>query len=233
MVSASPGFQLFLTQRTSSQDDNQDRSFVNTIGKCRGNVEVVTLKELSEEELVVIAKEQPLFQNIGIKPGTLSSTGGGSNFDDKFEGLVEKMVACFIGLKERDKLNSAQSVSSLGFQKRSLSLRDLLKWCRRVQTTMENSGCGAPLNAEMIVLEGMDCFANHLPTKLAEKRERVHGLGHMFGLLSNHIDHIVDQRVPTLTHIPSPNTKRICAGGTFPGRVDSKIYGNLCIVGLF
>ena len=203
VINASTGFQLFLTQRVVGNGDSNgkhismDDNLLSALARTKGLVEIITLQEHSETEIRMIAEKQPLFN---INNPSLLGFG-------KMEGLALKMVACFIGLKERSNAISSEKMISVEAQKRTLSLRDFLKWCRRCLTSTEAGN--NPLTPETIVLEGMDCFANHLPRNCREKRERVYGIGHMFGLLSNNIDHLLAHRTPTLTITPISISKRL------------------------
>ena len=73
---------------------------------------------------------------------------------------ADKLVSCYQALCQR--VGGASSVSGRGF-----SLRDLLKWAHR----LANSANEETLNPETVVLEGMDCFCNHLP--VSEVQEQV------------------------------------------------------------
>ena len=202
VLKAAPGFQLFLTQRVatneaSSVEISAEDNLLSAISRTKGMVEVVTLRNHSGDELKMIATKHRLFNQTYPEASSL----------DQLDGLAEKMVSCFIGLKERSDLLSPGQVVAIEAQKRTLSLRDFLKWYKRCLTSSETSK--RPLTPEIIVLEGMDCFTNHLPNSSREKYERVHGIGRMFGLLSNHIDHMISHRVPALKIMPASTLKAI------------------------
>ena len=185
VINAASGFQLFLTQRTvfnESMDTSED-NMLACIARAKGKIEIIKLYDHSEEDLGIIAKKQPLFNK--NNPETYSH--------EMLEGLAEKMVACFTALKERcnDKSTSTIAVDA---HTRVISLRDFLKWCKRCNEYTENQD--NQLTPEIIVLEAMDCFVNHLPPKSKEKHDRVHGIGRMFQLLSNHIDRLLSHRTP-------------------------------------
>ena len=187
VIKAASGFQLFLTQRTvpnnpieTSTEDNM----LACIARAKEKIEIIKLHDHSEEDLGKIANQQPLFNKNNPEAHSLETLGG----------LADKMVACFTALKERchDKLTSTIALDA---HKRTISLRDFLKWCKRCNEYAEKKNNITP---EIIVLEAMDCFVNHLPPKSKEKQDRVHGIGRMFQLLSNHIDHLLGHRTPAL-----------------------------------
>ena len=73
-------------------------------------------------------------------------------------------------------------------------MRDLLKWAGRVAASSEGN-----LDPEVVVMEGMDCFCNHLAASCDTSREQVLGLGRTFGLLTDNIDHLTSERCPVVT----------------------------------
>ena len=190
VINAASDFQLFLTQRTTlntSLETSHDDNMLVSLARVKDKIEVVQLNDHSEDDLKIIARKQAMFDE--INPVI-------SDFGTKDE-LAEKMVACFLALKERFDDKSTVSLSA-DTSKRTISLRDFLKWCIRCNEYSFNSGRSA-LTPEIIVLEAMDCFVNHLPPKSKERHDRVHGIGRMFQLLSNNIDRLLNLRVPTLT----------------------------------
>ena len=94
----------------------------------------------------------------------------------KCNDAIEKMVQCYQAVRE----------GSLG---RTFSLRDLLKWAKRLTVT--------GLSPENVVLEGMDCFCNHLP--LNQNSNHILGLGRTFNLLTDTIHHLMRERSPCVS----------------------------------
>ena len=210
VINAANGFQLILTQRTVIQD-SLEASFEDTmlasIARVKDNIDVVRLCDHLEDDLRIIAKKQALFNRNNPAISTFGTD----------EELAEKMVACFMALKERN--DKTTGAIALDAHKRSISLRDFLKWCKRCNDYSSN--LNSSLTSEIIVLESMDCFANHLPPKSKEKYDRVHGVGRMFQLLSNHIDRLLGLRTPVLNISPEQGTLTI-GRATLPLQVKSK-----------
>ena len=94
------------------------------------------------------------------------------------------MVACFVALKTR------QNAADASARKRLFSIRDLKKWCQRCSV--------ANIDNETIVLEGFDCFCNHIPTSGGAKMDLVRGIGQMFNLTQENIEHLALERFPGL-----------------------------------
>ena len=107
------------------------------------------------------------------------------------ETIANKMVACFVALRTRQ--NSCDIAAA---RKRLFSVRDLKKWCMRC-----NEVDLASLDNETIVLEGFDCFCNHISAASgsAAKIELMRGIGQMFNLTRESIDHLALERFPALT----------------------------------
>ena len=189
VLDAAPGFQLFLTQRIEANDNlkaGSEDALLTAIARTKCNVELFTLHTHSQNQLKMIAEKEPLFK---LTNPLINNMGS-------LNSLLIKMVKCFVALTERSMTASGQIVFTEP-QKRIFSLRDFLKWCRRCFATR------SPLTSEFIVLEAMDCFTNHLPSNSMEKYERVHGIGRMFGLITNQIDHLIHLRTPTLKVLAS------------------------------
>jgi midasin (ATPase involved in ribosome maturation) len=99
------------------------------------------------------------------------------------------MVACFVALKTR------QTIFDVAARKRLFSIRDLKKWCRRC-----NDVDSASLDNDTIVLEGFDCFCNHISASgSTAKLDLMRGIGQMFNLTREGIDHLALERFPGLT----------------------------------
>ena len=65
----------------------------------------------------------------------------------------------------------------------------MLKWCQRCDNSEEN------LNAEDLVLEGLDCFCSHLGKSGIENATK---LAHLFNVTSDRMFHLVEERSPVL-----------------------------------
>ena len=105
------------------------------------------------------------------------------------EAIATKMVACFVALRNRQGL--AEAVA----RKRLFSIRDLKKWCCRCSEVDSTS-----LDSETVVLEGFDCFCNHLSASgSTAKLDLMRGIGQMFNLTRESIDHLAMERFPGLT----------------------------------
>jgi hypothetical protein len=78
------------------------------------------------------------------------------------------MVACFVALRTR------QFASDASARKRLFSVRDLKKWCERCCS----GGGETQLDNETVVLEGFDCFCNHLSASSGSaKLDLMRGIG--------------------------------------------------------
>ena len=99
------------------------------------------------------------------------------------EHIATKMVACFVALRTR------QNAADASARKRLFSIRDLKKWCKRCSQLPS-------IDNETIVLEGFDCFCNHISSTGHIKMDLVRGIGQMFNLTRENIEHLALERFP-------------------------------------
>ena len=136
LITPAPGFQLFLTQR----DGSGQAGVRDDLSKL---VKTVCVKSLSQEELrIVISQRFP----------TLS-------------GLTEKILRLFdiiinptdfIEFRDVDKLKHVLSNS------RSVSVRDLIRWCSRAELVLSQSGEKSGV-AESLYQDAVDIFSRFIP----------------------------------------------------------------------
>jgi len=137
-VDAAPGFQLFLTQRTDGGGVRQE------VAKL---VRTVTVRPLMKEELKqVVLETYP-----------------------KLVVIIEKVLRFFdIVCKPGEYLhvqNEQAKVSSVMKNSRQISVRDLMKWCKR-SLAIDIDG---PSSKENLYLNSIDCFCRFIPNKSVRK----------------------------------------------------------------
>jgi len=135
-IRAAPGFQLFLTQR------EQVGSVREELAKL---VRTVTVTSLKQEELKMVI----------------------STRFSRLEDITEKILRMFsIITNPQDHTDYSDQVKLVNTLRasRQVSVRDLVKWCKRAQDTFINNQSTQQM-AELLYLDAVDIFCRFIPNK--------------------------------------------------------------------
>ncbi|XP_068698835.1 midasin-like [Montipora foliosa] len=165
-VKASPGFQLFATQRSYNSPGGASYPITSASSTILDKLWTrVQVESLSKEELIdVLCKKYP-----------------------HLETVAAKLVDIFCLLSADPRLVSTPDTTNccLPHDKRLSSIRDFIKWCSRIAVT----ACGSPfqLDSKDVFLEAQDCFTAPLP-KREDRRLLDIAIGAKLGLTKEKIE---------------------------------------------
>ncbi|OLN93953.1 Midasin 2 [Colletotrichum chlorophyti] len=93
--------------------------------------------------------------------------------------------------------------SSRGMADRQVSLRDLLRWCRRLTATLTAAGCTTgeePISEttrDWMFMEAIDCFVAGIPD-IQTKRTLIFGIAEEMHMAKERVDHFLEAYIPQL-----------------------------------
>ncbi|KAK2570712.1 Midasin [Acropora cervicornis] len=165
-VKASPGFQLFATQRSYTSQGGGSYQIASANSAILDKLWIrVQIEPLSKGELVDV---------LSVKYPDLGAVAG-------------KLVDIFCLLSADSRLISDLDISNsaLPHDKRLCSTRDFMKWCSRIAIT----ACGTPsqLDQNNVFLEAQDCFTAPLP-KAEDRRLLDIAIGAKLGLTTEKVE---------------------------------------------
>ncbi|XP_074625737.1 midasin-like [Acropora palmata] len=165
-VKASPGFQLFATQRSYTSQGGGSYQIASANSAILDKLWTrVQIEPLSKGELVDV---------LSVKYPDLGAVAG-------------KLVDIFCLLSADSRLISDLDISNsaLPHDKRLCSTRDFMKWCSRIAIT----ACGTPsqLDQNNVFLEAQDCFTAPLP-KAEDRRLLDIAIGAKLGLTTEKVE---------------------------------------------
>ncbi|KDN47531.1 P-loop containing nucleoside triphosphate hydrolase protein [Tilletiaria anomala UBC 951] len=233
-VKAAPGFMLFGTRSTEAR--RKARFAAEAHGKDKGKskesneaseidmgdsesmqlspatffthkhwAEVILAAPAHTEILEIISKLFPSLQRVS-------------------QHLIPRIVGAWTALaQEQAKLSKGGHAS--GGLIRQVSLRDLIKWCRRIETIINASGglrdpLANPVEQEHVFLEALDIFLGAFPThdplsmvKSASMDEfeglrtaLASALAHILDLNDERVEWLLEQRTPEMTFHKAPSS---------------------------
>ena len=166
VVTSRVGFQIFATQRTNANGQPLFSSEASLLDK-HWNVVQVSYPAVEELETII----SQTFPN-------LSST-------------ASKIIQIFRGIS----LETTESHFQIELLKRKITLRDLMKWCRRIQNFV--NGLEA-INLEGIFLEALDCFVVSFMSKNIQ-HSLANQLGNQLGLDQTKINYYFTNYKPSIS----------------------------------
>lgn len=172
-IQAASGFRLFATIRTSPGMDGQE-TLPNLLGmRFWQQLGIKTLPEPELQELIHSA-----FPLLGK--------------------LVPQILSVYRRLSHMTSLPS-MAASSRGLV-RQMTLRELLKWCRRLQDLLVASASAAVISEETrerMFMEAIDCFVGHLPDSKA-RDDLIYAIGEEMHMPRTWVEHQMTGYVPAL-----------------------------------
>jgi midasin len=176
-IQAASGFRLFGTIRTS-RGMNGRENLPNILGQRFWQLLPVMAPPESELQEMIVGN-YPLLQS--FIPGILS--------------VYKRLAKMF--------LSSRFASVGRGAAERHASLRDLLKWCRRLSEILTNAGSrtgSEPISEatrDEMFLEALDCFAGSLPDSPA-KTDLVFGIAEEMHISKERAEHFLNNHIPRL-----------------------------------
>lgn len=172
-IQAASGFRLFATIRTSRGMDGQE-TLPHLLGlRFWQQLGIKTLPEPELQELIHGA-----FPLLGK--------------------LVPQILSVYRRLSHMTSLPS-MAASSRGLV-RQMTLRELLKWCRRLQDLLVASASAAVMSEETrerMFMEAIDCFVGHLPDSKA-RDDLIYAIGEEMHMPRTWVEHQMTGYIPTM-----------------------------------